>query len=153
MTTAPVRVPSVTPFLWLERDAQAAAERYAAIFPGARVLESSPQSAAVEVVGQTIILFNGGPTYRLNTAFSLFVSCETQREIDQYWAALLEGGGKPTQCGWLEDRFGVTWQVVPANLRKWIGGPDAAGTKRAFEAMLAMQKLDIAALERAYAGK
>lgn len=150
--TATVRVPSVTPFLWLERDAAAAARRYAAIFPGSRVLESSAQSATLELAGQSIILFEGGPVYRLSAAFSLFVSCETQAEIDHYWDALLEGGGKPTRCGWLDDRFGVTWQVIPARLRSWIAGPDAAGAKRALEAMMGMQKLDIAALERAYAG-
>ena len=99
-----------------------------------------------------LTLFNGGPAHPLGEAFSLFVSCEDQAEIDRLWDALIADGGRPSRCGWLEDRYGLSWQIVPDSLGELIGGGDPEGAKRATEAMLAMSKLDLAELQRAYDG-
>jgi len=108
-------------------------------------------SLTFELLGQTFIALNGGPTFTFTQGFSLFVSCETQAEIDRYWAKLTEGG-KEVQCGWLVDKFGVSWQIVPKNLGSLVFGKDPEKSGRALQAMLAMKKLDIAALQRAYDG-
>lgn len=133
---------TVTPFLWLNNQAQAAADFYVAIFKGARITASTPMSATVTLAGQTLILFNGGPHYALTPAFSLSVSCKKQTEINYYWNKLGRGG-KPTRCGWLTDKFGVSWQIVPADLGKWISTPGG------MQAMMGMVKLDIKALQKA----
>jgi predicted 3-demethylubiquinone-9 3-methyltransferase (glyoxalase superfamily) len=109
------------------------------------------QSATIVLAGQRYILFSGGPHYKLDAAFSLMVEVESQEELDAIWDALI-AGGKPTRCGWLVDRFGVSWQVVPTILSSLLRDPDPAKAKRSFEAMLGMEKLDIAALERAHRG-
>ena len=142
--------PSVTPFLWFESNAQAAAAFYRAIFahqpdPTPEEIAALPQamSATFELNGQTIIAFNGGPHYRLSPAFSLMVQCETQQDIDYFWQRFLDSGGTPNRCGWLTDRFGLSWQIVPRML------PQLLGRGRALQAMMGMVKLDIAELERA----
>jgi predicted 3-demethylubiquinone-9 3-methyltransferase (glyoxalase superfamily) len=109
------------------------------------------QSATVVLAGQRYILFNGGPHYTLSAAFSLMIEVETQQELDAIWDALIVGG-EASRCGWLVDRFGMSWQVVPNVLPRLLGDPDPAKAKRALDAMLSMQKLDIAALQRAHAG-
>jgi predicted 3-demethylubiquinone-9 3-methyltransferase (glyoxalase superfamily) len=98
------------------------------------------------------MLLNGGPHYKLSPAFSLSVSTEDQAETDYYWHALLEGGGQPSQCGWLADRYGLSWQIVPKQLPQLLSDPDRARAQRAMTAMLQMQKIDVAALEKAAAG-
>jgi two-component system sensor histidine kinase QseC len=105
-----------------------------------------------ELAGQRYFALNGGPHFKFTPAISLFVSCDTQEEVDRYWNALLAGGGKPTQCGWLEDRFGLSWQIVPSVLMELLQDKDPARAARTMEAMLKMQKLDIAALKKANAG-
>lgn len=104
-----------------------------------------------ELDGQRVLILNGGPHYQLNEAFSFSISCKDQDEIDYYWNALVEGG-EASQCGWLKDRFGLSWQVVPERLPELLSGDDAEGVGRAVAAFMNMQKIDIATLERAYAG-
>jgi predicted 3-demethylubiquinone-9 3-methyltransferase (glyoxalase superfamily) len=133
---------TVTPFLWLHKDAQAAAKFYLSIFKNARITSSNPMSVSITLDGQELILFNGGPHYTLTPALSLYVDCKTQKEIDYYWKKLSQGGS-PLRCGWLTDKFGVTWQVIPSGLTKWISTPGG------MEAMMGMIKLDIKALEKA----
>jgi predicted 3-demethylubiquinone-9 3-methyltransferase (glyoxalase superfamily) len=145
---------SISTFLWLDHQAEEAARHYVSIFERSRIVEvrgggGAVQSVTFELGEQRYVAFNGGPTYRLTPAVSIFVSVETQAELDRVWDRLLEGGGKPTRCGWLEDRFGLSWQVIPTVLGKLLGDPDRARANRALQAMLAMQKLDIAALESA----
>lgn len=143
----------VTPFLWYNDNAVEAARFYAATVPGARLLSTDAMSATFELDGREYIAFNGGPHYTLNPAVSLMIDCADQTEIDDLWRRLLEGGGQESRCGWLVDRFGLSWQVAPrAVLARTISGPDRAGAQRAVAAMMTMTKFDIAALEKAYAG-
>lgn len=152
-----VNFPQITPFLWFERDAEAAAELYTSIFANSRITESSRvngkvMSVSFELNGQRIMALNGGPHYRLTPAFSLFVSVDSQPELDRIWDVLLAGGGEPTRCGWLVDRYGLSWQVIPTVLGRLMGDPDPARAGRAVQAMMSMIKLDIAELERAANG-
>jgi predicted 3-demethylubiquinone-9 3-methyltransferase (glyoxalase superfamily) len=140
----------ITPFLWLESGAGEAAQFYASVFQDAKILSSSAQSATVRLEGQEIHLFNGGPHFKLSPAFSLFVNCETQAEIDTLWTKLTADGGKDSRCGWLEDKYGVSWQLIPPMLRAYLNDPDREKAGRVMAAMLEMNKLDIAALEAAY---
>jgi predicted 3-demethylubiquinone-9 3-methyltransferase (glyoxalase superfamily) len=151
--------------LWYAKDAEEAAGFYASIFPDSRVERvtalpsDSPSGPAgsVKVVdftlfGQRFQSITAGPHHEFNDAISLVVSCDDQAELDRYWNALLEGGGKPTACGWLIDRYGVRWQIVPAMLDDLMADKDQARAKRVTDAMLNMVKLDIAALKKAYQG-
>ena len=154
-TTRPF-VRTVTPFLWFDGKVEEAAKRYTSLFADSRVEDvtragDAVQSATITLAGQRYILFNGGPHYKLDAAFSLMVEVETQEELDAIWDALIEGGS-PSRCGWLVDRFGVSWQVVPSVLPRLLRDPEPAKAKRARDAMLGMQKLDIAALKRAHGG-
>lgn len=143
----------VTPFLWYDGQAEEAARFYVAAFgKGSRVTSVSPMSVAFELQGQPFIALNGGPTYRFNEAVSLFVDCKDQREVDYFWRKLGEGG-EPGRCGWLKDRWGLSWQVIPRALGECLGGRDRAGSQRAMEAMLRMGKLDVKRLKAAYAGR
>jgi predicted 3-demethylubiquinone-9 3-methyltransferase (glyoxalase superfamily) len=149
----------ITPFLWFDSEAEAAARLYVSLFENSRIHsvsrrgESGPAMSVVfELDGQRLIAFNGGPHFRFNEAVSLFVDCATQDEIDRLWAALIAEGGAPSRCGWLKDRFGLSWQIVPSDLGAMLQDKDPARAQRTMAAMLAMQKLDIAALKRAHAG-
>jgi predicted 3-demethylubiquinone-9 3-methyltransferase (glyoxalase superfamily) len=155
----------IFPFLWYAKEAEEAAKFYASIFPDSRVdrvtsMQSESPSGppgSVKVVdftlfGQCFQAMSAGPHHEFNDAISIVVLCEDQAELDRYWNALLEGGGKPQACGWLIDRFGLRWQIVPAALEEMMGDKDPARSKRATDAMLKMVKLDIAALEKAYRG-
>jgi predicted 3-demethylubiquinone-9 3-methyltransferase (glyoxalase superfamily) len=152
--------------LWYAKDAESAARFYASIFPDSRVdgvwplpVESpSGPAGSVKVVdftlfGQRFQAITAGPHHDFNDAISIVVQCDDQAELDRYWNALLEGGGKPQACGWLIDRYGLRWQIVPAMLDDVMRDADAARSKRVAEALLTMVKLDIAALERAAAGE
>jgi predicted 3-demethylubiquinone-9 3-methyltransferase (glyoxalase superfamily) len=145
-------MPKITPFLWFDSEAEAAARFYVSVFKNSKILSVSPMMVAFEIDGQKVLGLNGGPHFKLNEAFSFQIDCADQAEVDYFWEALLAGGGQPSQCGWLKDRFGLSWQVVPAVLPKLLGDPDRARANRAQQAMLKMVKLDIAALERAAAG-
>lgn len=105
-----------------------------------------------EMFGRPFIALNGGPQFKFNEAISLQIPCNDQEEIDTYWRLLTENGGQESQCGWLKDKFGLSWQVTPPEMNKYINGPDAEGAKRATEAMLKMRKIDLKELERAYIG-
>ncbi|MEP6997201.1 MAG: VOC family protein [Betaproteobacteria bacterium] len=154
----------ITPFLWYATQAEEAAAFYAGIFPNSRVTRvtalpsESPSGppGSVKVVefvlfGQSFVAMSAGPLDPFNHAVSFVVSCDDQAEIDRYWSALLNGGSAE-QCGWLKDRFGVSWQIVPTVMGEMMADPDRARAKRAADAMLKMVKLDIAALKAAYAG-
>jgi predicted 3-demethylubiquinone-9 3-methyltransferase (glyoxalase superfamily) len=150
--------PRITPFLWFDNNAEEAADFYISIFPNSRRLEElrNPGGAPVpvggiltlsfELDGQRFVALNGGPAHTFNEAVSFFVSCETQQEIDNYWEKLLSGGGSEIACGWLKDKFGLRWQVVPTNIFELVSHP--AG----MHAMMQMTKFDIAKLESAGRG-
>ena len=153
----------IFPFLWYAKEAEEAAKFYASIFPDSRVdrvtaMQSESPSGppgSVKVVdftlfGQRFQAMTAGPHHDFNDAISLVVLCEDQQELDRYWNALLQGGGKPQACGWLIDRFGVRWQIVPEILEEMMADKDRARSRRASDAMLKMIKLDIATLEKAY---
>jgi predicted 3-demethylubiquinone-9 3-methyltransferase (glyoxalase superfamily) len=156
----------ITPSLWFDGRAEEAAAFYTSIFPDSRIEDSSsspadnPSRTAGEVLlvaftlsGQRFVGINGGPQFPFTEAVSFQVDCADQAEVDRYWEALVEGGGEHGQCGWLRDRFGLSWQVVPREMGAYLGGPDAAGAARAMQAMLGMQKLDLELLRKAYEGR
>ena len=157
-------MPKITPCIWTDSWIEDAANFYVSVFKDAKILETSrygeggPQpkgsvlTMVMEIKGQRLMLLNGGPHYKLTPAFSLSVSTEDQAETDYCWHALLEGGGQPSQCGWLTDRYGLSWQIVPKQLPQLLSNPDRAKAQRALTAMLQMQKIDVAALEKAAAG-
>lgn len=151
--TVATRTPQITPFLWFPDKAEEAAKFYCSLFPDSKVTCASPQTVTFTLNGREFMALNGGPHYQLSPAFSMFVSCEDQQEVDRLWDALLAGGGKPTQCGWLVDRFGLSWQVIPTRLMELLQHPDADTRQRAFAAMMQMVKIDIKALEKAVAAK
>ncbi len=153
----------ITPNLWFDGRAEEAAQFYTSLFPDSRIDYVSrapgdnPSTKAGEVLlvtftlaGQRFVGINGGPQFPFTEAVSFQIDCEDQGEVDRYWEALVEGGGEHGQCGWLKDRFGMSWQVVPREIGAYLGGPDPAGAARAMEAMLKMQKLDVAKLRVAY---
>jgi len=155
----------ITPFLWYAKEAEEAAKLYTSIFPDSRIVRvtSMPSESpsgppgSVKIVefvlfGQNFTAMTAGPLDPFNHAVSFVVNCEDQAEIDKYWNALLDGG-QPEQCGWLKDRFGLSWQIVPTLLGKLMADPDKAKAKRASDAMMKMVKIDIAALEAAHEGK
>ena len=153
----------ITPFLWFDGTAEEAINLYVSIFKNSKILsmtrygEGGPgpsgtvMSANFELEGQEFMALNGGPDFRFNPSISFYVHCEDQAEIDRLWNALLDGG-EPQQCGWITDRFGVTWQIVPDVLETFLTDEDQAKVQRVTEAFLQMEKFDIPALEAAYAG-
>ena len=151
-------MPTVTPFLWFDTQAEDAMNFYASVFPRSKVLSVNRAQGKVmtvefELEGQKFIGLNAGPHFKFNEAVSFFVGCETQQEIDDFWAKLTADGGAPSQCGWLKDKYGVSWQVIPKGLIEMLTDSDPEKAKRTTEAMFGMSKLDIDALERAYAGE
>ena len=156
----------ITPMLWFDiGEAEEAAELYTSLFPNSRITDvqrsaadtpSGPEgmvlTVAFELAGRSYVALNGGPEFRFSEAISLQVECEDQAEVDRYWDALLADGGEPGPCGWLKDRFGVSWQVTPKRLMEMYASPDRDAARRAMEQMLRMGKLDLEPLERAFAG-
>ena len=155
--------PKIFTHLWYAKEAEEAARFYASIFPDSRVdrvtamMSESPSGppGSVKVVdftlfGQRFQAMTAGPHHDFNDAISIVVLCEDQAELDRYWDALLSGGGKPQACGWLNDRFGVRWQIVPRIMEEMMADRDPARSKRVSDAMMKMVKLDITALEKAY---
>jgi predicted 3-demethylubiquinone-9 3-methyltransferase (glyoxalase superfamily) len=140
----------VTPFLWFDGKAEEAANFYVSLFSNAKVVSTSAMSTTFAIDGQQFIAFNGGPKFKFTEAISLFVSCDTQAEIDRLWDKLSEGGQKQ-KCGWLKDRYGVSWQIIPPLLGRMLQDKDRAKSQRVMQAMLQMDKIDIAALQKAYA--
>lgn len=152
-------IQKITPFLWYAEEAEEAAAFYADIFPDSRVIRVTPVPSAgstkvVEFVlfGQPFIAMSSGRPDSFNHSISLMVDCGDQAEVDRYWNALLEGGGSTDACGWLKDRFGVSWQIVPTDLIGMMADPDQVKATRVAEAMMKMVKFDVAALKAAYSG-
>jgi len=150
---------TITPFLWFETQAEEAMNYYASIFPRAKVIAvnragETVMSVVYELEGQKFMALNGRPNFTFNESVSFFVGCETQREIDELWGKLTSDGGAPSRCGWLKDKFGLPWQIIPNSLGQMLGGGgDPARSKRVVDAMLQMNKLDVKTLQAAYDGK
>jgi predicted 3-demethylubiquinone-9 3-methyltransferase (glyoxalase superfamily) len=154
----------ITPFLWFDSQAEEAMNFYVSVFRDAKAGEirrygevgpgkpGTAMTVSFQLFGQEFIALNGGPVFKFSPATSFFVLCETQEEIDEYWEKLGEGG-KPNQCGWIDDKFGVTWQIVPTILDKLLSDKDRAKANRAMQAMMKMVKLDIKTLQDAFDGK
>ena len=150
----------ITPCLWFDTEGEEAATFYTSVFPGSRIVDVARYGSAgprpegmvmtvrFELSGQEFVALNGGPEFRFGEAVSFQVSCESQDEVDAYWSALSEGG-EEGPCGWLKDRFGLSWQIVPTRLVELLGDPDRERSQRVMEAMLQMRKIEVAELERA----
>lgn len=149
----------ITPFLWFDHQAEDAMHLYVSVFKNSAVLEVTPgpggraMSVRFRLEDQEFIALNAGPQYKFTEAISLFVSCETQAEVDELWARLTADGGEESRCGWLKDKYGLSWQIIPATLGRLLSDPDPAKAGRVMQAMLQMNKIDIAGLERAYAAE
>jgi predicted 3-demethylubiquinone-9 3-methyltransferase (glyoxalase superfamily) len=142
----------IIPFLWFDGNIEEVVKFYTTVFPDVRVESLSPMNATFAIDGQEFIALNGGPQYKFNEAVSFFIRCETQEEVDYFWQKLTNDGGVESQCGWLKDKFGLSWQVIPNVLGQYLSDPDRAKANRVMQAMLKMTKIDVAALEAAYAG-
>lgn len=147
-----MEIKKITPFLWFNNDAEAAATFYCSIFKNSTILSLSPMMAVFELEGQRFMAGNFGPLYEFNEATSFFVSCDSQDEVDYFWTKLTENGGKEGRCGWLKDKFGLSWQIIPVAFTRLAGDPDAAKSQRVFAAMQQMNKLDINKLQLAFDG-
>ena len=150
---------SIKPCLWFDNRIDDAIEFYTTTFKNAKVTNinrSAPDqpafTAEFELEGQKFMALNGGPQFKFNEAVSFFVTCADQAEVDYFWNTMTANGGEESQCGWLKDKFGLSWQIIPKQLFETMGGPDAAGRERAMQAMLKMRKLIVADLQKAYAG-
>ena len=143
----------ITPFLWFESQAEEAMNYYVSIFKNSKVIVTSPQMVQFELDGQEFIGLNAGPQFKFNEAVSFFVNCENQAEVDYYWNKLIADGGEESMCGWCKDKFGLWWQIIPKQLGELMGDPDQVKAKRVVDAMLKMQKIIVADLQKAYAGK
>jgi predicted 3-demethylubiquinone-9 3-methyltransferase (glyoxalase superfamily) len=155
----------ISPCLWFDGDAEEAARLYTSLFPNSRIdsvdrspadTPSGPEGTVITVnftlAGRSYIALNGGPDFKFTEAVSFSIDCDDQAEVDRYWAALLADGGEPSICGWLRDRFGLSWQVIPRQLPEMLNSRDRDAARRAMQAMLKMVKIDVAELERAYSG-
>jgi predicted 3-demethylubiquinone-9 3-methyltransferase (glyoxalase superfamily) len=154
----------ITPFLWFDGNAEAAANFYVSIFKNSKILnlayygeagpgpKGSVMVATFQIEGQKFMALNGGPQYTISPAISFFVDCETQAEVDELWERLTAGGSE-VQCGWLRDKFGVSWQIIPRTLMELMQDKDPVKSQRVFKAMMGMIKIDIEALRRAYRGE
>jgi predicted 3-demethylubiquinone-9 3-methyltransferase (glyoxalase superfamily) len=162
--TGPAPGQKITPFLWFDSNAEEAVNFYTSVFKNSRIVTVSrygdagpgPKGqvmvAKFQIEGQEFMALNGGPHFKLTEAFSLLVNCETQEEVDEFWEKLSAGGSK-SQCGWLKDKFGLSWQIVPTILGKLMADKDPEKSQRVMQAMLKMTKMDIQALQDAYNGK
>ena len=157
-------IKAIVPFLWFDTQAEDAAKFYVSLFPNSKIThvarygdagpgpKGSVMIVAFELMGQPFYALNGGQTFKLDEAFSLYVACTEQDEIDRFWNALSEGG-TPNVCGWTKDKFGVSWQIVPRALPQLLNDPNPEKAKRAMQAMMQMGKIDIAKLKQAVEGK
>lgn len=159
-------MPNITPMLWFDDDAEEAATFYTSTFPNSRIdkvvraASDTPSNKKGDVItveftldGTKFVGLNGGPDFKFNEAVSFVIDCKDQAEVDHYWDALIKGGGEPSVCGWLKDRFGLSWQVTPRRLLEMTESDDRPAAERAMKAMLEMTKIDIAKLEEAYKGE
>jgi predicted 3-demethylubiquinone-9 3-methyltransferase (glyoxalase superfamily) len=141
-----VSTPRITPFLWFNNNAEEAIKFYTGIFKNSKIIQLNPMVSTFELDGQRLMVLNGGPQFQFTDAISLFVSCDTQEEIDYYWKELTNGGGKEVQCGWLKDKFGLSWQIVPSILGELMNDPKKS--EKVMQAVLKMIKLDIKTLQQ-----
>ncbi|WP_454714291.1 VOC family protein [Caulobacter segnis] len=160
-------MPKITPFLWFDNQAEDAAKLYVSLFPNSKITSvdyypgeapgggkpGKVMTVVFEIDGQKVTALNAGPTFKLDEAFSFVIDCDGQAEVDHYWNALTADGGQESQCGWLKDRFGLSWQVTPRQLIEATTSSDRAAAGRAFQAMMGMKKIDVAAIQAAYEGK
>ncbi len=163
-------IQNITPCLWFDHQAEEAAGFYTSIFKNSKIgrisrygkegfeIHGRPEGTVMtvefEIDGQTFTALNGGPIFKFNEAISFQVHCDTQEEVDDYWEKLSEGGDeKAQQCGWLKDKYGLSWQVIPKELIEFLSGPDSEKSQRAMKAMLQMKKIDMKEIKRAYEGK
>lgn len=154
---------TITPHLWYDKEAEEAANLYTSIFDDSEIIavrdygdgwpgtETTVMTVTFRIKGQEVIALNAGPHFRFNEAFSFFVECESQEEVDRYWEQLIQHGGQESQCGWLRDRFGLSWQIVPKRLDELMLDEDPKKARAVMEAMLQMKKIEVAELEEAYA--
>ena len=147
----------ITPYLWFDNQAEEAMTFYTSIFPDSKikdVMRPDPNgpllAATFELHGQEFMVLNGGPQFNFTEAISFFVKCETQAEVDELWDKLTADGGEESMCGWLKDKYGLSWQIIPNLLGELLGDPDAEKAKRVMEAMLQMKKIDTNVLRQAY---
>jgi len=146
----------ITPFLWFDTQAEEAMNFYVSIFKNSKVLGVTPgpegraMSVSFELEGQEFIGLNAGPEFKFNEAISFFVDCKTQAEVDELWEKLTADGGEESMCGWLKDKYGLSWQIIPQGLSQMLGDPDPGKAQRVMQAMLKMNKIDLAGLEQAY---
>ena len=145
-----MEIKKVTPFLWFNNQAEEAAKLYCSIFKNSKIINSNPMMATFELEGQRFMAANFGPRFQFNEAISLFVTCDSQEEVDYFWAKLTDNGGKEGRCGWLKDKFGLSWQIVPAEFMKLASSPNPATSQRVMAAMQKMNKMDIKKLQEAY---
>ena len=155
----------ISPFLWFDDQAEEAVNFYTSIFKNSKILnvtrygevgpgpKDSVMTVAFQLEGQEFMALNGGPHFKFTEAISFVVKCKTQEEVDDLWEKLSEGGGEKIQCGWLKDKYGVSWQIVPTILGEMISDPNGAKSQRVMEAMLKMKKIEIEGLKRAYSGQ
>lgn len=155
----------ITTFLWFDGAAEEAAALYVSVFRNSRILEvtrcgeagpgpeGSVLTVSFQLEGQRFVALNGGPKFRFTEAISLLVDCDSQREVDEIWSRLVADGGEESMCGWLKDRFGLSWQIIPSALMRLLQDPDPAKARRVAQAMLGMRRIDVAALERAHRGE
>ena len=151
-------MPTITPFLWFDTQAEEAMTFYASIFKRSKVVSVSraggkTMAVQFELEGQPFMALNAGPVYKFTEAVSFFVNVETQAEIDELWDKLTADGGGPSRCGWLKDKYGLSWQIVPSALGRMLGDTDAAKSGRVMNAMMQMQKLELNVLQQAYDGQ
>ena len=146
----------ITPFLWFDDNAEAAIQFYTSVFKNAKILNTKRTgdngklfTATIEIEGQQLMVLNGGPHFKMNPAISLFVDCKSQEEVNELWGKLSDGG-EIMQCGWLTDKFGLTWQIIPSELGKLLNDPDPQKAQRVMDAMLKMKKIEISELRAAY---
>lgn len=158
----------ISPCLWFDGKAEEAAKFYVSIFPNSRIVHTSHygevgqeqhgqkpgsvMTVAFELEGQSFLGLNAGPLFKFNESVSFIIYCETQAEVDRYWSALTAGGGEEGPCGWLKDKFGLSWQVIPSALGRYLGDPDRSKANRVMQAMMQVRKIVIADLDKVYAG-
>jgi len=141
----------IVPFLWFDGKAEEAAKFYVSIFKNSKILSANPMSVTFQLEGQPFYALNGGPQYKFTPAISLFVNCETQQEVDELWSKLT-AGGSDEQCGWLKDKYGLSWQIIPKTLGRLLNDKNPKKANAAMQAMLKMKKIDIKALQQAFDG-
>jgi predicted 3-demethylubiquinone-9 3-methyltransferase (glyoxalase superfamily) len=140
----------INPFLWFDNQASEAAKFYCSLFKNSKITEDTPMVVTFELEGQKFMALNGGPQFKFTEAISLFVDCDSQDEVDYFWNNLIADGGEESMCGWLKDKYGLSWQIIPNTLMELMGDKDQAKAQRVMQAMLKMRKIDVQKLKDAY---